>query len=164
MREIVRKLAVILTACLVGVGASIFYVAYFGGVNAASTVSTPPSDESSTSFLGPNSVPTYDCPKPAVNSELLCDILPAGYTIAPHLPNAPAPFCLTNMSAAACSMLKQTQSNGICDPNETPTTSPLDCGCTGALVPDPFQGRCAAPATVCQLQLQIDAAKSNNGG
>ncbi len=53
------------------------------------------------------------------------------------------------MSDLACTLLKQTQSNGVCDPNETWRSSPLDCGCTGALVPDPFTGRCAAPASVC---------------
>ena len=100
---------------------------------------------------GPGSFPPYDCPRPAANSQLLCDILPAGYmsTLAPRLPNAPPAYCLTNMSDTACALLKQTQSNGVCDPNETWKTDPLDCGCTGALVPDPYTGRCAAPASVC---------------
>lgn len=99
---------------------------------------------------GPTStVQPYDCPKPSANSELLCDILPANYDIAPRLPNAPPGYCLNGMTTAACTMLKQTQSNGICDPNETWKTDPLDCGCTGALVPDPYTGRCAAPASIC---------------
>jgi hypothetical protein len=98
---------------------------------------------------GPSTSPYYDCPKPSANSELLCDILPQGYQIAPRLINAPTAYCLTAMSASACALLKQTQTNGVCDPNETWKTDPLDCGCTGALVPDPFTGRCAAPASVC---------------
>jgi len=102
-----------------------------------------------TTVVGSPGVPGYDCPKPSANSELLCDILPTGYTIAARLPNAPNAYCLTNMSQAACTLLKQTQSNGVCDPNETWKTSPLDCGCTGALVPDPYTGRCAAPASIC---------------
>jgi len=53
------------------------------------------------------------------------------------------------MNASACSLLKQTQNNGVCDPNETATTSPLDCGCGGANVPDPYTGRCGSPASVC---------------
>jgi hypothetical protein len=94
-------------------------------------------------------VQPYDCPRPSANSQYLCDILPAGYQIAPRLVNAPTAYCLNNMTEAACTLLKQTQSNGVCDPNETWQTSPLDCGCTGALVPDPYTGRCAAPASVC---------------
>lgn len=98
---------------------------------------------------GPSGPPPYDCPKPSANSELLCDIMPTGYQIAPRLPNVPSGYCLNGMSDEACTLLKQTQSNGVCDPNETWRTSPLDCGCTGALVPDPYTGRCAAPASIC---------------
>ncbi len=111
--------------------------------------SAPSGTQTTGGIGGPSSVPPYDCPKPSENSQLLCDILPAGYQIAPRLPNAPAAYCFTNMSATACTLLKQTQSNGVCDPNETWKTDPLDCGCTGALVPDPYTGRCAAPASVC---------------
>ncbi len=111
---------------------------------------TPGSSVQTTGGIeGQTAVPPYDCPKPSANSELLCDILPAGYVIAPRLVNAPPAYCLNGMSITACTMLKQTQSNGVCDPNETWKTSPLDCGCTGALVPDPYTGRCAAPASVC---------------
>ncbi len=123
------------------------------GVGAFVWFNTNPTVSSNTSttggIQGPSSVPPYDCPKPSANSEALCDILPAGYQIAPRLPNAPPAYCIANMSATACALLKQTQSNGVCDPNETWKTSPLDCGCTGALVPDPYTGRCAAPASVC---------------
>ena len=105
--------------------------------------------QSTGGIQGPTSVPAYDCPKPSANSELLCDILPAGYQIAPRLVNAPPGYCFNGSSDAACALLKQTQSNGVCDPNETWKTDPLDCGCTGALVPDPYTGRCAAPASVC---------------
>ncbi len=124
------------------------------GVGAFMWFTTNPSPASvggqgTESVQGPSAVPPYDCPKPSENTELLCDILPAGYQIAPRLPNAPAAYCLSGMSATACALLKQTQSNGVCDPNETWKTDPLDCGCTGALVPDPYTGRCAAPASVC---------------
>jgi hypothetical protein len=124
------------------------------GVGAFTWFNTNPATASSqTGTTSPNSgPPPFDCPKPSANSELFCDILPAGYTIAPRLPNAPQAYCLTGMSPTACSLLKQTQSNGVCDPNETWKTSPLDCGCTGALVPDPYTGRCAAPASVCLAQ------------
>jgi hypothetical protein len=156
MSMIPAKAVSITVAALVAIGGGVFYIAYYGGINAAIGA-----QQTQTSVEGSSTVSPYDCPMPAVNSELLCYLLPAGYTVQPRLPNSPDAYCLSNMSASACTVLKQTQGNGICDPNETPWTSPLDCACTGALVPDPFQGRCAAPATVCQLALQEQAAKQN---
>lgn len=96
----------------------------------------------------------YSCGTPAINSQNFCDKLPVGYQIAPHLPNGPPPYCAAGMTASACQLLKQTWSNGVCDPNETVWTDPLDCGCTGAVTGDPFTGRCGAPATLCQVQAQ----------
>lgn len=95
----------------------------------------------------------YGCTTPAINSYLTCDRLPAGYHIAPRGPNVPPPFCPNGMSASACALLKQTQSNGVCDPNETALSDPLDCGCSGNLVVDPYLGRCSQPAAVCQIVL-----------
>lgn len=136
----VRTALLIALVAVLGVGAFVWFNTNPSTANVGTT---------SGGIQGPTAIPAYDCPKPSANSELLCDILPAGYTIAPRLPNGPAAYCLKDMSAAACTLLKQTQTNGVCDPNETWRTSPLDCGCTGALVPDPFTGRCAAPASVC---------------
>ncbi len=101
----------------------------------------------------------YACENPAINTQNFCDRLPAGYVIAPRLPNGPQAYCRAGMTDSACSLLKQTFSNGVCDPNETVWTDPLDCGCTGAVVGDPFTGRCGAPATVCQLQAVIENQK-----
>src|SRR5438445_12717180 len=101
----------------------------------------------------------YSCTGPAINTYKFCDKLPTGYQITARLPNAPQPFCPAGTSDTACVLLKQTQSNGVCDPNETVWSDPLDCGCTGSLIADPFTGRCGAPATVCQLQAQIQNAK-----
>ncbi len=106
----------------------------------------------------------YDCSQPAINSQNFCDQLPAGFQIAPRLPNGPGAYCRAGMSDSACALLKQTFANGVCDPNETVWTDPLDCGCTGALVGDPFTGRCGAPATVCQLQAQQQAQKAAGNG
>lgn len=146
-------------------GAGLYFVLYSGHVSTQSQSSANGSSSTTTqaassSLLGPNGVPLYDCPKPSANSELFCDILPTGYAIAPREVNSPPAYCLANMSAAACGMLKTTQGNGVCDPNETPDTAALDCGCTGALIPDPYQGRCASPASVCLLQQQQQGAKA----
>jgi hypothetical protein len=95
--------------------------------------------------------PPYDCALPAINSDLSCASLPAGYKIPPKLPGAPPVTCPTGMTAAACDLLQQTYGNGVCDPNETPFTAPLDCSCPGSLSPDPYTGRCTTPASVCQV-------------
>jgi hypothetical protein len=115
-----------------------------------------------TSLAGP-ALGKYDCNLPAQNSQNFCDKLPAGYQIPSHLPNAPQPYCPAGMTSSACQLLKQTWGNGACDPNETVWTDPLDCGCTGAVVGDPFTGRCGAPATVCQLQAQQEAKAAAGG-
>jgi len=93
----------------------------------------------------------YGCALPAINTQLFCDKLPAGYQIPGKSPNAPTVHCPSGMSASACNLLKQTMFTGVCTPNETPVTDPFDCGCSGALVNDPYLGRCAAPAAICQI-------------
>jgi hypothetical protein len=92
----------------------------------------------------------YDCSLPAVVSDLACATLPVGYVIPPKLPNAPAsPPRPAYMTDAAYALLTKTYGNGICDPNETFLTSPLDCAAYGAVTNDPFTGRPGAPAIVC---------------
>ncbi len=134
----------VLGILLVVSGAAIYQVAIPGGISRSNAHS------SSIGSGTANSVP-YDCPTPAISTQYACDQLPQGYKLAPKLPNAPPVYCLSGMTASACALLKQTYANGVCDPNETVWTAPLDCGCTGELTGDPFTGRCAAPATVCQV-------------
>jgi hypothetical protein len=83
--------------------------------------------------------------------------IPAGYKIAPREPNAPVFPCPTGMSAAQCQVFQQTCGNGVCDPNETCSTCPIDCPVTGAMTCDPYTGRASAPASVCQVQLAQEA-------
>ena len=99
----------------------------------------------------------YDCAKPSLNSQNFCDKLPPGYEIPPRLPNSPPAGCRAGMTDSACALLKQTYGNGVCDPNETVWTNPFDCGCPGALVGDPYTGRCGSPASICQVQEQPGA-------
>ncbi len=131
--------------------------AYYSGLGRLPTTAPPSQNLSSPGDAG------YYCAKPAVNSQNFCDQLPPGYQIAPRLPNAPSAPCRAGMTDSACQLLKQTYVNGVCDPNETVWTDPLDCGCTGAVVGDPFTGRCGAPATVCQVQAQAEVQKALKG-
>jgi|SRR5579875_1320275 hypothetical protein len=104
----------------------------------------------------------YDCALPANSSMWNCATLPSGYKIAPKLPGAPQAVCPSQMSAAACQLYQQTYGNGVCDPNETSITAPLDCSCPGATTPDWYTGRCAAPATVCQAAAQAEISQLYN--
>ncbi len=153
-----RQFGVLGLAVFIGVGGTAYYALASGLLlgNKASNLSSGGGVLSNSS----PTVPAYDCAKPAANSQNFCDQLPTGYQIAPRLPNGPQAYCRSGMTASACALLKQTFANGICDPNETVWTDPLDCGCSGALIGDPFTGRCGAPATVCQLQLVQQAQQS----
>ena len=92
----------------------------------------------------------YDCGTPAALTTLLCDKLPPGYVIFPRLSNSPAPTRPSNMSDSAWLLLEKTFGNGVCDPNETWITDPLDCAAPEIAIQDPYTGRPGVPATVCQ--------------
>lgn len=84
--------------------------------------------------------------------------IPAGYKIAPRLPDAPTFPCPPGMSTTQCQVFQQTCGNGVCDPDETCQTCPIDCSVTGAVTCDPYTGRPGSPASVCQVnQLQQQA-------
>ncbi len=146
------KLVGVLLAVVITGGGALYVVTSQGWVPTnsgqvqTSTQSQPPSSQGSPTNL------EYDCAKPAIQSQYVCDQLPPGYKIAPRLPVAPQAQCSSQMTQSACALLKQTFGNGVCDPNETVWTSPLDCGCGGASVGDPYTGRCGTPATVCQIR------------
>lgn len=88
--------------------------------------------------------------------------IPAAYKIAPKGPNAPTFPCPAGMSSAECQLFQQTCGNGVCDPNETCQTCPIDCAVTGQMVCDPYTGRSGSPASVCQIAEQQQA--QNAGG
>jgi len=158
-------------AIILGLGFTLYILtapgAPAGNLTSSSSTQTTSSSSTQTTSQGGQNIPPatgYACSKPAINSQNFCDQLPAGYQIAPRLPAGPAAYCRAGMTDSVCALLKQTFANGVCDPNETVWTDPLDCGCTGAVVGDPFTGRCGSPATVCQLQaLQEDQAAYNKG-
>ncbi len=77
--------------------------------------------------------------------------IPAGYTASPRFANAPIFPCPSGMTAAQCQQFQQTCGNGVCDPNETCGSCPIDCPISGNQVCDPYTGRAGSPASVCQL-------------
>ena len=105
--------------------------------------------QSSQSTAGPDM--SYDCARPANATEWSCDQLPAGYQIAPKLVNVPDYTCPAKMTQSACELMQRTYGNGVCDPNETLWTNPLDCGCSGSQMGDTWLGRCGNPAQSCML-------------
>jgi hypothetical protein len=77
--------------------------------------------------------------------------IPAGYTLAPHYANAPTYPCPSGMNPQQCTLFKSSCGNGVCDPNESCATCPIDCGINGQLTCDPYTGRPGAPISVCQV-------------
>ena len=84
--------------------------------------------------------------------------VPQGYVVAPHQLNAPTFPCPAGLSQTACALFQQSCGNGVCDPNESCSTCPIDCAPTGNLACDPYTGRPGSPASVCQA-----AVSFNNG-
>ncbi len=77
--------------------------------------------------------------------------IPAGYTVAPHYPNAATYPCPSGMDPTQCKQFQASCGNGVCDPNESCATCALDCGVPGQLTCDPYTGRAGAPISICQV-------------
>jgi hypothetical protein len=77
--------------------------------------------------------------------------IPNGYVLAPHYPNAPTYPCPSGMNTQECNQFKASCGNGVCDPNESCASCPIDCGINGQLTCDPYTGRPGAPISVCQV-------------
>ena len=86
--------------------------------------------------------------------------LPAGYDPAPRSVNSNIWPCPSGYTTAQCQVFQQTCGNGVCDPNETCSSCPIDCGVTGDLVCDPYTGRAGSPASICQI---AEAQQAGNG-
>jgi len=149
--------ASVLVAVVLVVGIAAYALLASPGVPTGPSVSSTSSSTSSSTIVQstvnqalPGNL-DYICQRPAVISQYNCEQLPAGYQIKPRALAGIQVTCPSLMTQSACALLKQTYSNGVCDPNETFWTSPVDCSCSGALLADPYTGRCSLPATVCQL-------------
>jgi hypothetical protein len=74
--------------------------------------------------------------------------LPTGYVPAPHYPNAPIYPCLPDMSFSMCRQFQASCGNGVCDPNESCSICPIDCGTNQGTVCNPYTGRAGPPYPV----------------
>ena len=79
--------------------------------------------------------------------------LPAGYTVASLLPNSPGYTCPSNFNSTQCAQFKASCGNGVCDPNETCSTCPIDCGTAQGLSCDPYTGRASSLGGICELTI-----------
>jgi len=79
--------------------------------------------------------------------------IPAGYTLAPLLPNSPGYSCPSNFNSTQCAQFKASCGNGVCDPNETCSTCPIDCGTPQGLSCDPYTGRASSLGGICELTI-----------
>jgi hypothetical protein len=79
--------------------------------------------------------------------------VPAGYVPAPHFANAPDYPCPLGMNISQCGEFQQSCGNGICDPNETCSNCPIDCGAAVGQTCDPYTDRTGSPVGVCELNL-----------
>ena len=117
--------------------------------NAASTASQIGESES-----GPGGSCTMNaqgqCTQPSGAWADYLGYIPAGYTLAPVYPTSEAYPCPTGMDAAQCAVFRQSCGNGVCDPNESCETCPIDCGVPSGMTCNPYTGRPAAPVAVCQ--------------
>jgi hypothetical protein len=126
----------------------------FSLMSPASKTTDPSTTTSSSSFTITSSTASSSQSASASNSswDKYLGYIPSGYTVSPRSPNSPIFPCPSGMTTAQCQQFQQTCGNGVCDPNETCSTCPVDCGVTGAMVCDPYTGRAGAPASVCQVQ------------
>jgi len=77
--------------------------------------------------------------------------IPSGYVVAPHYPNAATYPCPSGMSPDQCKQFQASCGNGVCDPNESCATCPIDCSVAGQLTCDPYTGRAGSRFSICQM-------------
>lgn len=77
--------------------------------------------------------------------------IPQGYVVAPKLNNSATYPCPTGMDGNQCQQFQASCGNGVCDPNESCISCPVDCVLSGQLVCDPYTLRAGTPLGVCQL-------------
>src|SRR5580700_11396342 len=83
---------------------------------------------------------------------LYLGFIPSGYVLAPVYAHTPDYPCPTGMDPSQCAVFKSSCGNGVCDPNESCATCPIDCGVmVGQLTCDPYTGRPGDPIGVCQV-------------
>jgi hypothetical protein len=131
---LVQASVVVLLVALVGLGAGGLYT-YSSGNAAGSNLNQQGSGSQNTG-----------------NSKYL-GYIPAGYQVSPLLPNSPSYSCPSNFNTTQCAQFKAACGNGVCDPNETCSTCPIDCGVPQGLSCDPYTGRASGLGGICELSI-----------
>jgi hypothetical protein len=149
--------AVALLALLIAVGAIGLYD-YTRAPPPNSAVSSSSSQNETNSSQEPSGghfcseVNAYgQCLQPEGAWALYLGFIPSGYVLAPHYATTPDYPYPAGMSPSQCAVFQSSCGNGVCDPNESCATCPIDCGVVGQLTCDPYTGRAGAPNPVCQV-------------
>jgi len=144
---IVAVLAVLIMAGAVGI---YYYTSAPPGTNTNTTTSSSQTS-GNTAGAGPSggSQDANLVPHGAWSDYL--GYVPSGYKLAPHYTNAATYPCPPGMGTTQCALFQKSCGNGVCDPNESCATCPIDCGVSGLLTCDPYTGRAGGPASVCQM-------------
>ncbi len=127
----VQASVVILLVALVGLGAGGLYT-YTSSGAAGNQTGSGSSNTTTSKYLG---------------------YIPQGYSVAPLLPSAPSYPCPSNLNSTQCTQFKTSCGNGVCDPNETCGTCPIDCGVPQGLSCDPYTGRASGLGGICELSI-----------
>jgi len=139
----VQVSVVVLLVALVGLGAGGLYSYSTSGASSASA-------SSGNGALTPAQVSQNNAVD--AGGKYIGDV-PSGYTVAPLLPNSPAYPCPSNYNSTQCAQFKASCGNGVCDPNETCSTCPIDCGVPQGLSCDPYTGRASGLGGICELTI-----------
>jgi hypothetical protein len=129
----VQVSAVVLLVALIGLGAGGLYsYTSSGGAGSGNQAGSGSFNTATSKYLG---------------------YIPKGYTVAPLLPSSPSYSCPSNFNSTLCAQFKASCGNGVCDPNETCSTCPIDCGVPQGLSCDPYTGRASGLGGICELSI-----------
>jgi len=120
-------------------------------VSSSASTTSQTNSANSTTNIGPAGGYQNSAGQPEGAWAYYLGYIPSGYVAAPHYANAATYPCPSGMDSTQCALFKQTCGNGVCDPNESCATCPIDCGISGELTCDPYTGRAGAPISICQL-------------
>jgi len=77
--------------------------------------------------------------------------IPRGYALAPRTNQGATYPCPIGMDANQCQQFQASCGNGVCDPNESCFSCPIDCVPPGQLTCDPYTLRVGSPTGGCQV-------------
>lgn len=85
--------------------------------------------------------------------------IPKGYSTSPLLSSGVAPLvssiqkfpCPSNFNSTQCTQFRASCGNGVCDPDETCSSCPIDCPVPQGLVCNADTGRAGSPVEVCDV-------------